>query len=104
MSTMRCTSSVPGIRLQMAEEGEKLLMQMTRLAFVEHRAGGDIEDNKQGGGAMADVMMGDALDITQAHRQHRLGCGSGPESRESLNNCSDRTTEGPRCGISVGLT
>ncbi len=41
-------------------------MAVARLALREHRAGGDIQGGKQSGGAVADVIMGDALDIAMS--------------------------------------
>jgi hypothetical protein len=60
--------------VQAAEEGEKLLVPVTRLAFGEHRAGSDVEGGKQGGGAVADIVVCDTFDVPQAHgKKQRLG-------------------------------
>ena len=45
------------------EEGEELLMAVARPALGEDRAGGDVEGGKQRGGAVADIIVGDAFDI-----------------------------------------
>ena len=50
---------------------------MARLAFGEHRAGGDIQRGKQSRGAVADVILSTALDVPQPHGQHRLGAVQG---------------------------
>ncbi len=55
------------------EKAEKLLMTVTRLALGNDRAAGDIEGGQQCRGAVADIVMGDAFHVFQAHRQHRLG-------------------------------
>lgn len=54
-------------------EPQELLVAMPGLALGDHLAGGDIQRSKQGGGAVADVVMGDVLHVAQAHRQQRLG-------------------------------
>ena len=48
-------------------------MAMARLALGEHGSGGNIEGGKQCRGAVADIIVGDAFDIAESHRQHRLG-------------------------------
>jgi hypothetical protein len=60
------------IGLDVAQEGQELLVAMLGLALREHGAIGDVQGCKQRGGAMADVVVRDALDIAQAHGQHRL--------------------------------
>ena len=40
-------------------------------------SGGDVEGGEQGGGAVADIIMGHAFHIAEAHRQHRLGTVEG---------------------------
>src|SRR6202008_4093947 len=52
-------------------------MTVARLALGEHRAGGDVQGGKQSGGAVADVIMSNTLDVPQAHRQHRWGTVQG---------------------------
>ena len=52
-------------------------MPMAGLALGEDRAGSDVERGKQGGRAVADVIVGDALDIAQSHGQHGLGAVQG---------------------------
>src|SRR5882757_466009 len=55
------------------EEGKKLLMAMAWFAFGEYRPGGDVEGGKEGGRAMANIVMSDPFHVAQADRQHRLG-------------------------------
>lgn len=55
------------------QKAEELLMAMPWLALGDHRTGGHIEGSKQGGSAVADVVMGHALHVAQAHRQQWLG-------------------------------
>ena len=47
-------------------------MPVARFALAEHFAGGHVEGREQGGGSMPDIVVGDAFDIAQSHRQHRL--------------------------------
>jgi len=54
------------------EELKELLMPMTCLALGQDSAGGDVERGEQGGGAMANVVVGDSFDISQSHGQHGL--------------------------------
>jgi hypothetical protein len=49
----------------MAYEGEELLVAVARFALGEHRAGGDVQSSKQCGSPVADVIMGEALDIAK---------------------------------------
>ena len=58
--------------IDLAQEGQKLLMTMTWFAGGEHSTIEHIERRKQCGRAVALVVMGDAFDVTEAHRQHRL--------------------------------
>ena len=58
--------------IQMAQKRQELLVAVPRLAFGEDRTGGDVEGRKQSCGAMANVVVGDSLDIAQAHGQYRL--------------------------------
>ena len=55
------------------QEAEELLMTVAGLALSDHGTGGHIQRGEQRGGAVADVVMGDALHVAQAHRQQRLG-------------------------------
>jgi hypothetical protein len=54
------------------QEGKKLLVPMPLLALGEDAAVGHIKRRKQCRRSVADVVMGDAFDIPQAHRQDRL--------------------------------
>jgi len=55
------------------EELKKLLMTMTCLALGQDSAGGDIEGGKQGGGAVANVVVGYTFHVSKSHGEHRLG-------------------------------
>lgn len=57
----------------MPEERQKRLMTVLGLALSEYGAVGHVERGEQGRGAVAHGVVGDALDIAEAHRQHRLG-------------------------------
>src|SRR5271166_3435746 len=60
------------VRLDVPQKAQKLLMPMLRLTLREHTAVRNIQRREQGGGAMTDIIVRDALDIPQAHRQHGL--------------------------------
>ena len=59
--------------LDVAQEGEELLMTVAWAALGQDLAGGDVQGGEQGGGAMPDIIVGHALDVAESHRQHRLG-------------------------------
>lgn len=58
--------------VEAAQKGEKLLMPVSRFAFCENGAGGDIQRSEQSSGPMADVVVGNALHIAEPHGQDRL--------------------------------
>jgi len=58
--------------VDLAQEGEEFLVPVARLACRQHRTVEDVEGGKQGGGAVALVVVGDPLDIAQPHGQHGL--------------------------------
>lgn len=60
------------VGLDVAQEAEKLLVPMSRLALSQDAAVGHIKSCEERRGAMADVIVGDALDIAQSHRQDWL--------------------------------
>ena len=60
------------VAVDVAQERQKLLMPVASLALGQHLAAGDVQGREQGGGSMPDVVVGDAFDIAQSHRQHRL--------------------------------
>ena len=72
------------------EKLKKLLVTMTCLALRQDSAGGDIEGGKQGGGAVANVVMGYTLHVPQSHEQHRLGPVDGLNLRLLINGEHDR--------------
>lgn len=55
-----------------SQKAEELLVPVTGLAFGDHRTGGHIQGCKQGGGAVADVVMRHTLHVAQSHGQQRL--------------------------------
>jgi len=55
-----------------AQESQEFLMSVTRLALSEHYAVEYIEGRKQHRGAVALVVVSNALDIAKTQRQHRL--------------------------------
>lgn len=59
--------------IDVPQEGQILLMAVPSLALGEDFAVGDVQCSEQGGRAVAHVVMRDALDIAQSHRQHGLG-------------------------------
>ncbi len=48
-------------------------MTMACIALGEDRAGRDVESNREGGGAMANVIVGHSLHVTESHGQRGLG-------------------------------
>ena len=65
---------VPGhVGVDVLQEAQKLLMTMPRLALGEHLAGGHVEGGEEGGGAVTDVAMRDAFDVSEPKGQQRLG-------------------------------
>ena len=55
------------------EEAQELLVAVARLAQLLDAAGGHLEGGEQGGGAMADVVMGGLLRQSEANREDRRG-------------------------------
>ena len=56
-------------------------MPVPGFALGYHRTGRNIQDGKQGGGAVADVVVGDALDVAQTHAwATAAGCDLGAGS------------------------
>ena len=58
--------------VQAAKKRQKLLMPMPGLALSENSTGGDIQCGKKSSGPVADVIVGNAFDIAEPHRQDRL--------------------------------
>ncbi len=55
-----------------AQKTQEFLMAMPRLALRDDVAGEDIKGCKQRGRAVPDIVVGQAFDVPQAKRQHRL--------------------------------
>ena len=53
------------------------LAEMGSINLVVTCAGGHVQGGEQRRGAVADVVVGDPLDVTQPHGQHRLGALQG---------------------------
>ena len=58
--------------LDVLEDAEKLLMPVAGSALRHHLADGDVERGEQRRRPMTDIVVGDALDVAEAERQHRL--------------------------------
>jgi hypothetical protein len=56
-----------------AQEAEELLVPVPRAALRQDGAVEQVEGGEQRGGAMAEVIVGHALDVAEAQRQQRLG-------------------------------
>ena len=67
------------------EETQELLVPMPGFALSDHRTGGHVQGSKKRGGAVADVIVGDTLDIAQTHGQQRLGSIQGLDLRFLVN-------------------
>ena len=65
------------VGVDVAQEGEELLVPMASFVLREHCAGSDVQGGEQRGGAVANVIVGDPLDVTEPHGQHRLGALQG---------------------------
>ena len=61
------------VAVEVLKEREKFLMAMARLALRDDRTVEHVERRKQRGGAVSKVVVGYAFDISQPHRQYRLG-------------------------------
>jgi hypothetical protein len=61
------------ISINLAQVREELLLAVALFAVRDNLAGGDIQTGEQGRGAVANLAMGNGLDIAQSHRCHRLG-------------------------------
>ncbi len=59
--------------LDLAQEAQELLVPVAGPALGQNLTGGDVQSGEQGGGAVADVVVGDAFHVAQAHGQQRLG-------------------------------
>jgi hypothetical protein len=55
------------------EEGQELAVAVVRLQGVGHPTGGDLQSGEQGGGAVADIVVGAPLDPGRRRRPDRLG-------------------------------
>jgi len=53
--------------LDLAQKAQKFLVAMAWLALGDHLPGGHVRGGKQGGGAVADVVMRHPLHVTQTH-------------------------------------
>ena len=84
--------------LDVAEKGEKLLMPVASLALREHFAGLNVQRGEERRGAMARVVVGDALHVAQAERQ----IGLGPLQRLNLALLVDAEHQGVVGGIEIG--
>jgi len=63
--------------LDLAQKAQELLVAVAGLALVDHLPCGHFQGGEQGGGAVADVVMGNFLHVTQAHGQQWLGAVQG---------------------------
>ncbi len=67
--------------LDLAQEAQELLVPVARSALGHHLPGGHVQRSKQGGGAVADVVMRHALHVAQSHGQQRLSAVQGLDLR-----------------------
>jgi hypothetical protein len=59
------------------QETQKLLVPVPGFPLGDHRTGGHVQGGKQCGGPVTDGVVGDSLDVAQAHRHQRLGASEG---------------------------
>ncbi len=64
-------------RLDLTQEAQELLVSVAGLALGDHLAGGNIQGDEHGGGAVAGVVMRHPLHVAQPHGQQRLGAIQG---------------------------
>ena len=62
-----------GFLVDQVQEGKPVLMAMPLPAFGNHPPRGHVQGGKQRGGAVADIVMGEAFDIAQVQGEFRLG-------------------------------
>src|SRR5450432_1125113 len=65
------------ISIEMLQKAQEFLMAMARLALGDDPAVDNVERREERGSAVAKVVVSHALDITESHRQHRLGALQG---------------------------
>ena len=58
--------------LDLPQKAQEFLVPMAWLALDDYLAGGHIQGREQGCGAVADVVVGHALDVAETHGQQRL--------------------------------
>ena len=68
-----------------SQETQDLLMSVPGFALSDHRTGGHVQGGKQSGVAVTDGVVGDTLDVAQAHGQQRLGAIEGLDFRFLVN-------------------
>src|SRR5689334_24764291 len=61
------------VAVEVVKKREEFLVAMARFALGDDRTIEHVERREQGGGAVAEVIMGYAFEVAQSHRQHRLG-------------------------------
>ena len=59
--------------VEVIKKREKLLVAMTRLTLGDDRPVEHVERREPGGGAVAKVVVGHSFEVSQPHREHRLG-------------------------------
>ena len=86
------------------EKLKKFLMTVACLALRQDGAGGDVESGKQGGGAMANVVVGHSFDVSKSHGQHGLGLAlRRPQHQLRPGHQSVRQTTGRREATQLSL-
>ena len=66
------------VGVDVAQEGEELLVSMATFALREHLAGGHVQGGEQGCGAVADIIVRHPLDVTRAPWAASAGYAEGP--------------------------
>lgn len=90
------------VLVDVAQEAEKLLVPIPTLALREDFAIGHIERGEQRRRAVALVVVSDAFEVAQTHRQHGLGAFQGlalafSRQRTAPAHCPAATDTSPRC-------
>ena len=60
------------VGLDVLQEAQELLVPVAGAALRQNLPVGDVESGKQRRRPVTDIVVGDALDVAEAERQHRL--------------------------------
>lgn len=61
------------VGIHLLEELEVFLVSVVGFALGENLSASNVEGRKEGGGPVADIIVGDSFHVTQPHQKNRLG-------------------------------